>query len=307
MVLGRNHLLPLIAPFLSNPIVDWIDDKFTALCVNTLKSGPIPQHVAFIMDGNRRYAKNKGLEIFKGHEAGSASLVTIIDSCFKLNISNVTIYAFSIENFNRSKEEVDKLFEILVDKLNLFLDNEKEYNKIVQIKIIGNKDLIPLETLVKLEEIEKLTSVNTDLILNVCFAYTSRDEITHSMEKTIDQTLNNELVINQINSDILNQNFYFDRNTPKVDILIRTSGHTRLSDFLIWQINDFGMIEFLNVYWPEFTSLQYYFILLKWSYNKSIQEKLTQWESFKSTNNEIKKIDLKSLTTPPPFVSILGD
>lgn len=304
--MAHEHLRPYVSSLFSNPVWSWIDSHFKKLCTSTLKSGPIPNHVAFIMDGNRRYARSKGFEVLKGHEAGSASLVTIIDACHQLGIANVTIYAFSIENFSRSATEVDKLFELLVDKLNLFLDNEKEYNEIIQIRIIGNKSHIPEQTLRKLEEIERLTSKNHDLVLNVCFSYTSRDEITHSIGKTVTQILDKDLAISQITPDIINNNFYFHSDTPKVDILIRTSGHTRLSDFLIWQVNQDTIIEFTNVYWPEFTTLQYYAILLKWSYSTTLESRIKDWKAL-ATFDETKKVDLKSLKQAPPFVSILGE
>jgi len=302
----KSFFSPLVSSFLSNPITNWANTIFQDIVVNILKSGPVPNHVAFIMDGNRRYARAKGMETFKGHEAGSASLASIIEACHKLNIEFVTIYAFSIENFNRSPDEVEKIFEILVEKLNTFLDHEKDYNKFVQIRIIGNRKFIPQETLKKLEKIERLTSVNHRLILNVCFAYTSRDEITHSIGNTVEKVLNQVITASQINNQILNDNFYFHPDTPPVDILIRTSGHTRLSDFLIWQVNENSTIEFINVYWPEFTSIQYYFILLKWSYLKNLNLKFNKLNELYD-NTTTKSIDLKNLPPPPPFVSILGE
>ncbi|CCH46007.1 Undecaprenyl pyrophosphate synthetase [Wickerhamomyces ciferrii] len=296
---------------ISNPVSIWMEQHLRDLFVGSLRTGQLPNHVAFIMDGNRRYAKNNGIEVSKGHEAGSKSLVHIIDACNQLHIKHVSCYAFSIENFNRSPQEVDTLFEILVDKLNLFLDNEKDYNKLVQIRIIGNKSYIPRDTLIKLEEIERLTQKNNDLILNVNFSYTSRDEITHSISKIIDKSLNNEIITKKIDINEFQKNFYYPEDTPPVDLLIRTSGHTRLSDYLIWQVNDdqISTIEFINVYWPDFKILQFYYLLLKWSYNKSWKQTREEWSNISIFgNNTLNEsgINLKDLPNPPPLVSILG-
>lgn len=142
--------------------------------------------------------------------------------------------------------------------------------------------------------------------MNVCFAYTSRDEITHSISQTVDDIQHQQLVKSQITTSTISNRFYLHPDTPDVDILIRTSGHTRLSDFLIWQVNENSTIEFVNVYWPEFTSFQYYLILLKWSYYKTIELKINKLKTLEINNNE-KRIELKNLPTPPPLVSILGD
>jgi ditrans,polycis-polyprenyl diphosphate synthase len=141
-----------------------INDTIKAFTTNIFKTGILPKHVAFIMDGNRRFAKSNGLDKFEGHEAGSVSLAKIIETSYLLRIKYVTIYAFSIENFNRTKEEVDKLFELLVEKLNLILESEKKFerNKSAQVRIIGNRSFIPSETLEKLEQIERLTKSNDE-------------------------------------------------------------------------------------------------------------------------------------------------
>ncbi|KAH3680573.1 hypothetical protein WICMUC_000247 [Wickerhamomyces mucosus] len=326
----------------NSKIGQYLYGKSNILITNILKTGYIPQHVAFIMDGNRRFAKTQNLKVSQGHEAGSKSLLKIIETCYDLEIKHVTIYAFSIENFNRSEDEVENIFKILLEKLSFLIENQDyEYSKFIQIKIIGNKSLIPIETLTKFELIEKKSfeNSNTDnnpppLVLNVCFVYTSRDEISHSIGETLQDVIDQNLSIDQINSQIISNNFYFDPNTPSVDLLIRTSGHTRLSDFLIWQVNESNSkIEFLNMYWPDFNQFDYYKLLLKLGFNKLIQDiknpksiwelisnkqpklieifehflKFNNYNDFEKINNQDWNVDLKKLQPPPPLVSILGE
>lgn len=301
--------IALIPPFLLNSApLAWLDNWAGRTAAKVLTTGVIPQHVALIMDGNRRYAKKRGLPTAGGHEAGSMSLLQTVDASLFLGLRYLTIYAFSIENFNRSHEEVDLLFTLLVDKLNVFLDNSQKLNRSVRVRIIGNKSLIPQDTLVKLEDIERLTSVNKKLVLNVCFAYTSRDEISHSMCQVVSDVLDDQVAMKQIDEKIISDNFYFGSETPPVDLLIRTSGHTRLSDFLIWQVSEHAEIVFLNVYWPDFTAAHFYCILVKYGFNRFFSTKLQDIKAAAFTTEEYasKRVDVHSLPAPPPLVSVLG-
>lgn len=297
----------------ANNLVRKVNHKFKTTMNNTLRTGILPNHVAFIMDGNRRFAVSNGLDKLEGHEAGSVSLAKIIETSFLLGIKYVTIYAFSIENFKRTKEEIDRLLELLIEKLNVFLKDQDELNKCVQVRIIGNRSFIPAETLEKLEQIEEITSKNDQMILNVCFSYTSRDEITKSIGKTMELVSNEELLINQIDEKTLEDNFYFGTDIPKVDLLIRTSGHTRLSDFLIWQVNNSrSIIEFSNVNWPDFSDLEFYSLLLKYGYDKLVNDKFKEIKEkfipvlYNYAPTEVKEIQLGSLPDHPPLISILG-
>jgi ditrans,polycis-polyprenyl diphosphate synthase len=285
-------------------------NKFTiTTAVGILTTGVVPKHVALIMDGNRRYAKTNGLPTHGGHEAGSVSLLQIIDVSLQLGIQHLTVYAFSIENFKRSQEEVEKLFSLLVEKLQLFLDAPDKLDLSVQVRIVGNRALIPQETLVKLEEIERLTSANKGMVLNVCFAYTTRDEISHSVGEVMHHVLDHEVATKQIDEEIITENFYFKPDTPPVDLLIRTSGHTRLSDFLMWHVCEDTNIEFLNVYWPDFTVFHFCCILVKYGFNKNVDKTTAEIRDFVlgEDDQKSKRVDLKSLPPPPPFVSISGN
>ncbi|KAL7664060.1 Alkyl transferase [[Candida] zeylanoides] len=226
------------------------------MILSVMKNGPVPRHVALIMDGNRTFARNNKLPLKDGHNAGAQTLVQVLDVCFRLGVEHVTVYAFSIENFNRSKEEVDTLFELLRDKLDGISRNEDSYtlqNK-VRVKIIGNKTLIPLDILKDLETIEARTSTSeSKRALNVCFPYTSRDEITHAIRQIAQRTVNGGIDPKDIGVKDLHDALYSGPDTPPLDLLIRTSGHTRLSDFMLWQCNSNCTIEFVNTLWPDFS------------------------------------------------------
>lgn len=307
--------MKLIPAFVTNssPVV-WLNNFTRKAIANMLATGTVPEHVALIMDGNRRYAKTNGLPTQGGHEAGSATLLEIVDVSLQLGIRHLSIYAFSIENFNRSKEEVDLLFSLLVERLDTFLEHRERVDKApaVRIRIIGNKSLIPPETLYRLENIEKITQNNTKLVLNVCFAYTSRDEISHSVGVLVDKFVNHETTRVDIDEIAIYNNFYFGPETPPVNLLIRTSGHTRLSDFLMWQVCQDSHIEFLNVYWPSFTSYHFYAILVKYGYFESAQLAVDKLNSYTSSminyveDEPRKQTELHRLPPHPPFVSVLG-
>lgn len=226
---------------------------------------------------------------------------------FKLGIQQVTIYAFSIENFNRPQTEVDTLFGLLRDRLQFLSENESSFARFneVKIRIIGNREMVPSDILRDLEAVEQRT-INNDStssrVLNVCFPYTARDDITTSIQKITLKVQLEELDPNSISVQTLNDNMYFGPNTPPLDILIRTSGHTRLSDFMMWQCSTECYIVFVNTLWPNFTFIPLMKILLKWSFYKTLQlEKESQIGS-----RPVPKVNnlFSSLPAPPVFVSV---
>lgn len=232
-----------------------------------------------------------------------------MNTCYALGVAHATIYAFSIENFNRSQLEIDTLFGLLRDKLQMMSkkDSPLTKNKQIKIRIVGNRDMIPADILADLEEIEKTTNKPTaEKVLNVCFPYTSRDDITHSIKRTAQKLANKEIDAKEnINLRTLNSNMYMGEDTPPLDILIRTSGYNRLSDFMLWQCNSNCMIEFVSTLWPDFKFLSTVAVIMKWSYYETLRKEETKL-SRKAENEKPKltSIDLKSLKTPPPLASV---
>ncbi|EGV64723.1 ditrans,polycis-polyprenyl diphosphate synthase [Yamadazyma tenuis] len=290
------------------PLFAYLQGFFKDLVISIMKTGPVPQHVAVIMDGNRTFARKRNLPLKEGHTAGAESLVGVLDACYRLGVSCVTIYAFSIENFHRSKEEVDTLFGLLREKLNYLSQNEDSYamyNK-VQVKIIGNKAMIPEDILKDLERVEERTNHNFGKrVLNVCFPYTSRDDITGAIRSISEKRINHEINKEDINMDLLDISMYFGPETPPLDIMIRTSGHTRLSDFMIWQCNYDCTLEFVDTLWPDFKFFDIMAILFKWGYYKTLEtEKLKHLGKRKAKLHQTAQDILKDLPAHPPYRSV---
>ncbi|XP_018555405.1 dehydrodolichyl diphosphate synthase complex subunit DHDDS isoform X2 [Lates calcarifer] len=203
------------------------------ISANVLKAGPMPKHVAFIMDGNRRFARRNNMERQEGHMQGFNKLAETLRWCKHLNIQEVTVYAFSIENFKRTKDEVDGLMELAKQKFERLLEER--------------------------------------CFLNVCFAYTSRYEITNAVREMawgVEQSL---IKASDVSEALLSECLY-SNNSPNPDLLIRTSGEVRLSDFLLWQTSH-SCLVFQSVLWPEYSFWNLCEAILQYQLNyKSIQK-----------------------------------
>lgn len=233
--------------------MSWIIENsltyFQKFCVNVIKSGEVPKHIAFIMDGNRRFACKQNVDRLEGHTKGFDKLAETLQWCLELGIQEVTVYAFSIENFKRSKEEVNTLMELAKEKYKRLLEErDKLMKEGICIRVIGNLSLLPSDLRKLIAEAMLMTKDNNKAVLNVAFAYTSRDEITHSIKTIVEGVQQKELEENDISETLLSNCLY---TTSDPEILIRTSGEVRFSDFLLWQILNTN-IFFAEVLWPEF-------------------------------------------------------
>lgn len=202
-----------------------------------LRAGPVPKHIAFVMDGNRRYAKKLNQETREGHNAGFDSLAHILSLCYSIGVQTVTVYAFSIENFKRPKYEVDNLMEITKEKLEQICEKEGIVEKYgIKLNIIGKKSLLRKDVREMVDKVMKMTENNSKVVLNVCFPYTSRDDIATAASKSASLVTKGVISSSEITSDFLESQMYL-AESPPLDIFIRTSGVERLSDFLVWQIH----------------------------------------------------------------------
>jgi len=233
------------------------------LCYQVLKAAKIPQHVAFIMDGNRRYAKKENVKTKEGHSKGFEKLTEVLHWCDEIGIPEVTVYAFSIENFKRSPEEVEALLSIFQDKIKRLLDEKDAIMKHgICVRFVGNILLFDNDVRDLMTKVVHLTKDNSKSVLNIAVAYTSRDEITEAI-KEVAQGVDKELItLNDINEDVLEGCFYTNKSRP-VDLLIRTSGEVRLSDFLLWQ-SSFSILCFVDPLWPELSIWNFFMCILKY-------------------------------------------
>ncbi|KAI9664698.1 MAG: cis-prenyltransferase [Bathelium mastoideum] len=341
------HLTQLRKWLLSSPPVEWAIQQTRELLLGALRQGPIPQHIAFVMDGNRRFARQHHIETVEGHNMGFEALARILEVCYKSGVKVVTIYAFSIENFQRSQYEVDHLMEIAKIKLAQMAqhgDLMERYGAC--IRIIGRRDLLREDVRVELDRAVALTEKNNRAILNVCFPYTSRDEITTAVRETVVDYLkpvpprrrpfsethiarnirarhinsiqesremlretessveadtsdsmsssttlnpgssvsagqpedatttdtsidgNNDLALGLPDVEAITpamlEKHMFTHDTPPLELLIRTSGVERLSDFMLWQCHEHTKVCFLECLWPEFDLWHFLPVLWEW-------------------------------------------
>ena len=229
---------------------------------DTINKDNLPKHLAIIMDGNGRWAKQKGLLRAFGHENGTKSVRTVVETSAKLGIENLTLFAFSTENWSRPKLEVDLLMELLINSLKNELKTLQENN--IRLNSIGNLDLLPKSAQKKLQEVIENTKGNSRMVLTLALSYGSREELINAVKNISNKVKNNIISIDNIDESIINQHLY-TRDLPEVDLLIRTSGEHRISNFLLWQIA-YSELYFTDVLWPDFKENDLYEAII--SYQK---------------------------------------
>lgn len=336
---------------LSLPPIEHLTAQLRDLLIRSLKCGPIPQHIAFVMDGNRRYARARKLETVEGHHLGFEALARILEVCYRSGVKVVTIYAFSIENFKRSKWEVDGLMDMAKTKLVQMAQHGELFERYgASLRILGDRSLLREDVLKRVDRAVEMTAKNDKAVLNVCFPYTGREEITHAVRETVrsfssphpdkpkgkklfseshiqrniqsrklssveeeddekldergsalatsdadstepsDQDLDSNAqhppsshtshtsspVLKSpppvqlpdpetITAFTLSQNVY-THPAPPLDLLVRTSGVQRLSDFMLWQCHQDTEIRFLECLWPEFDLWHFLPVLMEWQH-----------------------------------------
>ena len=214
-----------------------------------LKDGVLPRHLAIIMDGNGRWAKERGkLRVF-GHENGVHAVRRTVEECAKIGIENLTLYAFSTENWNRPKREVDTLMRLLVASLKKELKTLSEND--IRLNTIGNLHSLPKKASSELQEVMEKTKNNSRMTLTLALSYGSREELTNAVKGIAGKVKNNIISPDDIDETIINSHLY-TQNLPDVDLLIRTSGEHRISNFLLWQIA-YAELYFVDVFWPDFS------------------------------------------------------
>ena len=214
----------------------------------------LPKHIAIIMDGNGRWAKEKGFMRVFGHENGTKSVRTTVETCVDLGVENLTLYAFSTENWNRPKLEVKTLMQLLISSLKKEMDTMQKNS--VKLNAIGNLEHLPKTVQDELLQVIDATKQNSRMTLTLALSYGSRDEIVNATRQICEKVKNNIISIEKIDDALLNQHLY-TQNLPDVDLLIRTSGEKRISNFLLWQIA-YAELYFTDVYWPDFQNEDLY-------------------------------------------------
>lgn len=208
-----------------------------------------PNHIAIIMDGNYRYAKARNLPIKIGHKKGTENIEKIVDASIEFGVKHLTIYAFSTENWQRPKEEVDYLLKLLDSYLENDIKSLMEKN--IKILISGNLEKLSLKTKNKIQETQEKTQNNTKFTLIVAFSYGARQEIVDMTKKIALEVKNNNINIDNIDEKLIAKNLY-QSEIPDPDLLIRTAGDFRISNFLLYQMA-YTEFYFTEILWPEFS------------------------------------------------------
>jgi len=213
-----------------------------------LKDKVIPQHIAIIMDGNGRWAKQQNKERFFGHQQGAETLKKIAVYASEIGVKYMTVYAFSKENWGRPKEEVESLMSLLITGVNEHLDELNKYQLV--LKIIGDKKTLPQNVLQAVEKAEISTSSNKGMMLLIALNYSGRCEIINAVRSIANEVKQNKIQTEQITEEIFAK-YLYTKDIPDPDLLIRTSGEFRLSNFLLWQLS-YSELYTTDTLWPDF-------------------------------------------------------
>jgi len=222
----------------------------------------LPKHIAIIMDGNGRWAHQQGKIRVRGHEAGAEAVRKTVEAAAKLGIKHLTLYAFSTENWRRPKTEVTTLMGLLVRTLRRELERITSNN--IKLSAIGSLDKLPANVQQELHQVIQKTARNSGTHLTLALSYGAREEIKQAVVQISQKVKNNIIPVESIDETIINEHLY-TQNLPDVDLLIRTSGEVRISNFLLWQIA-YAELYFTNELWPEFDENSLYKAIL--SYQK---------------------------------------
>jgi len=232
--------------YISKKIDKIRDDKL----LEQIKEYPVPEHVAIIMDGNRRFAKEFGLTPDSGHLFGRDKIEDVLEWCFELKIKNLTVYAFSTENFERDIEEVKTLMDLCKNELDRALTDSRIHKNKVKIRIIGRLDLLPNDISESAQYVMDETKDYENYSFNIALAYGGREEIIHAIQEIANDVKEGRLKIEEIQEPIVSK-YLYTNGIPDPDLILRTSGEERISNFLLWQIA-YSELYFSDVYWPAF-------------------------------------------------------
>ena len=224
----------------------------------------IPRHIAIIMDGNGRWAKRQGMARMFGHRQGVETVHRITEAAAELGVEYLTLYAFSTENWNRPKEEVDALMVLLVDTIVKETPTLMKNN--ISLQTIGDLSRLPQATRNKFLECIEQTSQNTGLTLVIALSYSARWEIIEATKRIASAVKDGELLLEDINEEVLS-NYMTTAQMPDPDLLIRTSGELRISNFLLWQLA-YSELYFTNCLWPEFTNEEFYHAIVDYQHRE---------------------------------------
>ena len=216
---------------------------------------PVPQHVAVIMDGNRRYAKEFGLLVAEGHEKGKEKLEEMMEWCLELGIRFLTVYAFSTENVAREKDEVNVLMRMFSQSFKRLADEERVHKHRIRVRVLGQKETLPDDVREAIEYAEKRTEGYDQYFFNIAVGYGGRQELLQAVRRVAEEVKCGRLEVNDIDEQTIYR-YLYTSDLPDPDLILRTSGEERISNFLLWQLA-YSELYFSDVYWPGFRKVDF--------------------------------------------------
>lgn len=248
---GRNLISWIYRSALYSYIREKLNDFQNLKLLEEIKKHPVPKHIAIIMDGNRRFAQTIGLSLDSGHFFGKDKVKDVLGWCMELGIKNLTLYAFSTENFHRSAKEIERLMNLCRNELKNAIQDPRLQEHQVKVKVIGHLESLPNDVQDAANYIMDQTKQNKRYNLTIALAYGGREELINAIQNISNDVKNNVLSIDDINEEKVSS-YLYTSDLPDPDLILRTSGEERISNFLLWQIA-YSEFYFLDVYWPAMT------------------------------------------------------
>jgi len=235
---------------ISKTISDSIYRAYEQKLITMVRENPIPKHIAIIMDGNRRFARSLGLAPTEGHELGRNKLEELLEWCLDLKIRILTVYAFSTENLKRELEEVETLMDLFEKNFKLLAEDQRVHKHKIKVKVFGQTELLPQIVQDAIHLAEETTKDYDNYFYNLCIAYGGREEIIQAVKKIAGDVKDGKIDIDNINEELMSKHLYTS-DYPDPELILRTSGEERMSNFLLWQLA-YSELYFADVYWPGF-------------------------------------------------------
>ena len=251
--LGRaNRASP---PYFAQALGNAFRDAQEQRLLRHVKESPLPRHLAIIMDGNRRFARDHGLLIELGHERGRDKLEELLNWCLEIGLKVLTVYALSTENLHRSKEELGPLMELFTRSFEEIAVDERVHRNQIRVRAFGSREILPPEVVAAIEHAEGATRSYDRYFYNVAIAYGGRDEILHAVRALAEEVAAGKLRPAEITPELMARHLY-TADLPDPDLVFRTSGEERISNFLLWQ-TAYAELYFADVLWPGLTKLDF--------------------------------------------------
>lgn len=260
----------LATMILSSDIYIYISRKINKLrdykLIEEIKKSPVPDHVAIIMDGNRRFATVLGLKPDTGHIFGRDKIEELLDWCFELKIKNLTLYAFSTENFKRQSKEIKTLMKLCKDEMDKAAEDHRIHKNKVKVRIIGHIESLPDDIKKSAKTLQNRTKEYDKYSLNIALAYGGREEITRAIKNIAQDIKEGKINVDDIKEAVVSK-YMYTNGLPDPDLILRTSGEERLSNFLLWQLA-YSELYFSDVFWPAFQKRDFLRAIKTWQQRK---------------------------------------